>query len=79
MPWCTTCDRYLAPPSVEVDGTCPACRRPVQVVVQQRRRAAAPPPGDAELGPVPWHFKAFLAAFALYLGWRFAQLAAVLF
>lgn len=80
MPWCSTCDRYLAPPAVAADGTCPTCRRPVQVSEHAARRTReAPPGGDDVLDPVPWHFKLFLAAFAVYLGWRFVELASVLF
>ncbi|HEX5614286.1 MAG TPA: hypothetical protein VFZ83_03945 [Acidimicrobiia bacterium] len=67
MPWCTACDRYLAAPTVRTDGTCPTCGRAVDT-----SSVIARPQDD--LPPVPWHFKAFLAAFAVYLGWRFFEM-----
>jgi hypothetical protein len=30
MPWCPSCQRFLSPPTVTPDGTCPACGRPVE-------------------------------------------------
>ena len=76
MPWCSDCDQYLAPPTVEVDGTCPTCHN--AVVVSDRIDPSARD-GKAELPPVPWHFKLFLGAFAVYLGFRAFQLIEVLF
>lgn len=74
MPWCTECDRFLSPPSVAADGTCPTCGRTVD---PGRARVATdhstPPPAvadDEELPPIPWHLKALAAAVALYLGFR---------
>jgi hypothetical protein len=29
VPWCATCDRFLSPSTVKVDGTCPSCGRAV--------------------------------------------------
>ena len=29
MPWCTSCDRFLSPSTVSVDGACPECGRAV--------------------------------------------------
>ena len=68
VPWCADCDRYLAPPTVRVDGTCPTCGRTVDVA----EKAVAPPARD--LPPVPWHFKLMLCALAVYLGYRFMQM-----
>jgi hypothetical protein len=65
MPWCDTCPRYLAPPSVRPDGTCPVCGRAV-TPAPDRPPARKP---DA-LPPVPWHLKMFGGALALYLGFR---------
>jgi len=72
MPWCATCDRYLAAPTVRTDGTCPTCGRTVDA-----SSVIAPPKDD--LPPVPWHFKALLGALAVYLGWRFFEMAAWFF
>jgi hypothetical protein len=69
VPWCTTCDHYLAPPAVRPDGTCPRCEQAVEVADRARRESER-----EELAPLPWHFKLLLAAFAIYLGFRFAQL-----
>lgn len=78
MPWCTECDRFLSPPSVAADGTCPTCGRPVDpgkahVATDEMADAAGAPRDpevDEELPPIPWHLKALAAAVALYLGFR---------
>jgi hypothetical protein len=73
VPWCTDCDRYLAPPTVRRDGTCPTCGHAVDVA--QRSSAVPAKPGEKDaLPPMPWHFKALLCAFAVYLGYRFMQM-----
>jgi hypothetical protein len=64
MPSCTSCDRYLSPPTVRADGTCPNCGHPVQVA---HREGSEPPD---EVLPFPWHFKLAVAALVIYLGWR---------
>jgi hypothetical protein len=63
VPWCATCDRFLAPPTVLVDGTCPTCGRPVEVGDAATRR-------DRDLPPVPWHFKVLVGGLTVYLGYR---------
>ena len=63
MPWCDTCDQYLAPNAVDADGTCPTCHHEVDV-------------GDVGNEPpqrAPWHFWLMVAALVLYLGWRLIQ------
>jgi hypothetical protein len=64
MPWCPDCDRWLAPPSVHADGTCPRCGTAVD-------------PGRAKavttLPPVPLSLKVLAGAAALYLGFRAVQ------
>ena len=65
MPWCAACSRYLAPPSVDADGTCPSCGRPVETAALATKTT---------LPPTPWHFKLMLGALALYLGWRFFEI-----
>jgi hypothetical protein len=79
VPWCAECDRYLAPPTVRSDGTCPTCGGPVEA---GGAHAHADPMASAEgatekdgLPPLPWHFKLLCAAVATYLGYRFVQMA----
>jgi hypothetical protein len=72
VPWCADCDRYLAPPTVRRDGTCPACGHAVDVA--ERPAATAARDQKDALPPMPWHFKALLCAFAVYLGYRFMQM-----
>jgi hypothetical protein len=70
VPWCADCDRYLAPPTVRTDGTCPTCGRAVDVAERPNDPAGRPD----TLPPVPWHFKLMLCALAVYLGYRFMQM-----
>ncbi len=79
MPWCSHCDRFLSPPTVNPDGTCPMCGRPVEVNRPAATTGGRPegepgvPEAEEELPPVPFHLKALGAATALYLGWRLVQ------
>lgn len=71
MPWCPTCQRFLSPPTVAPDGTCPACHRPVE---SGRATAAGDRQAEPEeLPPIPFHLKALGIAFVVYLGYRFWQ------
>jgi len=70
MPWCTECDRFLSPPSIAADGTCPSCGRPVEPVAHIATAAAAAHDSEEASPPIPWHLKALAAAVALYLGFR---------
>jgi predicted RNA-binding Zn-ribbon protein involved in translation (DUF1610 family) len=76
VPWCADCDRYLAPPTVRTDGTCPTCGRAVDVAERAQSGAAShtSPARSDTLPPVPWHFKLMLCALAVYLGYRFMQM-----
>lgn len=67
MPWCDTCDRFLSPSTVQTDGSCPTCGRPVA-------------PGGARSGSgrrwfarLPWHVKLLLGVLAVYLAYRVVQ------
>jgi len=77
VPWCATCDRFLSPPTVTSEGTCPACGRPVEAgqahPAGEERQAAAQPPPEEDLGPVPFHLKFLGIALVIYLGYRFFQ------
>ena len=75
MPWCPTCDRFLSPPSVHADGTCPTCGRPVDPGKAAPTESAADglPADTKPRRRIPWHLKALLGVFAIYLGYRTAQ------
>jgi hypothetical protein len=66
VPWCSTCDRFLSPPTVTAEGRCPTCGRPVEP-------GKAHKTGEEELPPVPLHMKVMGVALVIYLGYRFAQ------
>lgn len=66
VPWCPTCDRFLSPPSVDPEGSCPKCGQPVDP-------GRAHPPGEDEQLPVPLHLKVLAVSVVVYLGWRFIQ------
>jgi len=80
VPWCATCDRFLSPSTVKVDGTCPTCGRAVDpgygrgVAVDASAVEVDAPvdvaDDDEPLGPIPWHLKLLAGALALYLGYR---------
>ena len=85
VPWCSTCDRFLSPPTVTPDGSCPSCGRPVEPGRSHTPDGAAePPPGsngraegassaEEEFAPVPLHMKILGASVVMYLGYRFLQ------
>ena len=68
MPWCTECDRFLSPPTVRPDGTCPTCGRPVE---PGRQRGS--PREEEPLPPVPWHLKVLAGGIGVYLLFRLYQ------
>ena len=82
MPWCLHCDRYLTPPTVRTDGTCPSCGQLVDAgrahpprTLPGRGRTTTDPSESAaeEAPPVPWHLKLLLVALAVYLSYRLFQ------
>jgi hypothetical protein len=82
VPWCESCDRFLSPSTVAVDGTCPACGRlvdpghahgPSGAAAGTDSGADAEQEADEPLGPIPWHLKLLAGALALYLGYRAFQ------
>jgi hypothetical protein len=70
--WCRACEHYLTPTSIGADARCPRCGAPVEQ--PHNARGAAMAAGETDLPPVPWHFKLFLGAFAVYLGFRAYQM-----
>jgi hypothetical protein len=65
-----SCNKFLTPPTVEADGTCPRCGGEVErgLIPGMTR------PAD-EAGPaVPWHLKLLGLALAIYLSVRFYDL-----
>ena len=67
MPWCEECSKYLTPNSMNDDGTCPTCGKPVGGIEQRAAEVA----NDES---TPWHFKLLVLALVVYLTWRFIQL-----
>ena len=63
MPHCDTCDRFYNPNTLQVDGSCPVCGRPVGEKLSRFETEGS-----------PWHFKVLVAATVVYLGWRFVQM-----
>jgi hypothetical protein len=66
VPWCEDCAKYLTPTSLNDDGTCPSCGRPVGEIEQRATE-------EAKDERTPWHFKLLVAALGVYLGWRLVQ------
>jgi hypothetical protein len=73
MPWCSTCERFLSPPTVRANGTCPTCGRPVDANRDPGTIRPGETEAEEETGPIPFHLKALGAALVVYLGWRFVQ------
>ena len=86
VPWCATCDRFLSPPTVTPEGTCPACGRPVEAggahapgegpertLQADGEPADGEPAGEEEVGPVPLHIKILGVTLVVYLSYRFFQ------
>jgi hypothetical protein len=72
MPWCDDCSKFWNPSSVEADGKCPTCGRPLG----EPRKVDPAKVNLKELAgeeKMPWHFKLLVVALVLYLGWRAFQ------
>jgi hypothetical protein len=63
VPWCAQCDRFLSPPTVRPDGSCPTCGAAVDPEGGRGRR----------LKRLPWHVKLVLGVLAVYLAFRVVQ------
>ena len=70
MPWCATCDRFLSPPTVREDGTCPTCGNPVEGGGAHSGAATTEESSEKTRTPLPWHLKLLAGALAVYLGYR---------
>ena len=70
MPWCVSCNKFLTPPTVRTDGTCPRCGGEVErgLIPGMTR------PAGEERPPIPWHLKLLGLALAVYLSFRFFEL-----
>jgi hypothetical protein len=67
VPWCVSCNKFLTPPTVQPDGTCPRCGSEVErglIPGMTRPASEEAPPG------IPWHLKLLGVAFAIYLSFR---------
>ena len=69
MPWCATCAKFLTPPTVHPDGTCPTCGHAVDTAAA----APAKPSRRARWQRLPWGVKLFLVILAVYLLFRIGQ------
>jgi hypothetical protein len=75
MPWCDHCSKFWTPTSVDAEGTCPTCGRPLG-------RPAGPVTADdldlkelaGEDARAPWHFKLLIVLVVLYVAWRIIDL-----
>ena len=70
VPWCVTCNKFMTPPTVRTDGTCPRCGNTVErgLIPGMTR------PADEERVGAPGHLKLLGVALAIYLSYRFFQL-----
>ena len=77
MPWCDTCEVYLAPSTVTASGVCPTCGKRVDpgALKQERREhgEAGESTEEEEVPPIPWHFWVLVVCVVIYLGWRLLQ------
>jgi predicted RNA-binding Zn-ribbon protein involved in translation (DUF1610 family) len=64
VPWCDTCDRFFTPTSMNEDGSCPECGKPIAAHEEALRQRSGS----------PWHFKLLVAVMVVYLGYRLVQL-----
>lgn len=67
VPWCETCDRFYNPNTLQADGSCRTCGRPVAPAERTVRTEAEGRP------KAPWHFKLLVAATVIYLAYRLVQ------
>ena len=58
MPWCEECSQLVETEDLTEFGACPTCG--TELAEPERR-------------PVPWYFKAMIAASVVYLGYRAYQ------
>jgi len=65
MPWCEPCEKSWTPTSLNADGTCPQCGRPVE---------GGGHVDDVEKRKVPWHFWLMVGVISVYLTYRLIQL-----
>jgi hypothetical protein len=72
VPWCESCDRFLSPSTVAVDGTCPTCGAPVEAG-KAHGEVDHVDDVDEDSPALPWHLWLLLAALAIYLGYRAFQ------
>jgi hypothetical protein len=70
VPWCATCDRFLSPPTVRADGTCPTCGRSVDRGHALTSTATTGEPAETRRASLPWHLWLLAVAVAVYLGLR---------
>ncbi len=71
MPWCESCERFYAPPTLSAGGDCPAGHHVVDPDGPSTLTQSTATPREEEPEPkVPWHFWVLLVSAVVYLGWR---------
>ncbi len=70
VPWCATCNRFLSPPTVRDDGTCPTCGRTVDTGTAHAPATTTDEPTQSRRAALPWHLWLLAIALAVYLGFR---------
>jgi hypothetical protein len=70
VPWCATCDRFLSPPTVRSDGTCPTCGGGVDGGHAHTSTTTTGESTETRRASLPWHLWLLAAAVAVYLGFR---------
>jgi hypothetical protein len=78
VPWCDECAKFWSPNSLPTSGACPTCGRVIGAASAHRAVAEDGTVDEGE--PIddykaPWHFKLMIVLAAVYLAWRFIQVA----
>jgi len=76
MPWCSDCEKYWAPSSMNDDGSCPRCGTDLDQPAIAVRTDGEQSTEDEK---TPWHFKVMIVAIVGYLGWRFIEIGVKIF
>jgi hypothetical protein len=73
MPWCTDCDRFYNPNSLNEDGTCPSGH--LVADPEETPDDGAKPQKLRKFNdePAPWHFKVLVGGVSVYLAYRLVQ------
>lgn len=81
MPWCETCDRYLAPNALTQDGECPECgtQSEIEQSTQNKKGKKGTKKRKFKISKIPWHLWILIVVLGIYLSWRIVQGITALF